>query len=287
MDIKTYFPKGILKDFVDSIVFISGRGGGTGIAFPRMNQTIIINMGDNFLVSAIYDKAPRINECRDTIWINGKQEIPFMLENKGVTGMYAIGVKLGMLPFFADLPAYTTNDLAVGAEHWTSKDIFDIREQLHDAGSIDEGFGLIERYFTRLLIKKDLAAFQKVRWLGKTMASSTVEEICRALGATRKKLRSEALIYFGGSVKNIQGIVRFNETLAGIAKNAHQTLSSVHQYYDQSHFINDFKARAGITPLQYRRLCRAFPQIKYTPNFLSMERETFLQFISSRPGYLA
>jgi AraC-like DNA-binding protein len=114
-----------------------------------------------------------------------------------------------------------------------------------------------------------------------------VDEICRTLGATRKKLRSEARFYFGGPVKNIQGIIRFNKTLADIAKNAQQTLSSVHQYYDQSHFINDFKARAGITPSQYRRLCQSYPQIQYTPNFLSMERETFLQFIFSRRDYLA
>lgn len=287
MDMQAYTPKGLLKDFVDGIVFITGRGGGTGVAFPRMHQVIIINMGDNFLVSPVYDKVPRINECRDTIWVNGKQDIPFMLENKGVTGMYAILIKLGMFPFFGHLPAYTTNDLAVGAEHWTSKDIFDLRHQLHEAASITEGFMLIEKYFTRLLIKGDLAGSEKVRWLDKAMRTTTVDEICRILGATRKKLRSEARFYFGGPVKNIQGIIRFNKTLADIAKNAQQTLSSVHQYYDQSHFINDFKARAGITPSQYRRLCQSYPQIQYTPNFLSMERETFLQFISSRRGYLA
>ena len=38
--------------------------------------------------------------------------------------------------------------------------------------------------------------------------------------------------------------------------------------------------RAGITPLQYRRLCQQFPAIRYTPNFLPLEQETFLQFIS-------
>jgi len=46
------------------------------------------------------------------------------------------------------------------------------------------------------------------------------------------------------------------------------------------------KARSGITPLQYKKLCLNHPAIKYTPNFISMQRETFLQFISPWPAYL-
>jgi len=280
MNIVSYFPKGILKDLVDSILFLSGPGAATGIAFQRMHQVIIINMGGNYTVSDIYAKDPVIKECTDTIWINGKQEIPFMLDNRGEAAMYAIGIKLGMLPFFADLPAIETNDITVGAEHWTSKAIFHLREQLMDCAEVRDGFLLIEAYLTRLLMKRDLAAVEKIRWLDKAIRNVTVEEICRSLGVTRKRLRSDAQYYFGGSVKNIQGIIRFNRTLADIAKNAHHTLSSVHEYYDQSHFINDFKARCGITPLQFKKLCLMHPAIKVTPNFISMQRETFLQFIS-------
>jgi predicted enzyme related to lactoylglutathione lyase len=36
-----------------------------------------------------------------------------------------------------------------------------------------------------------------------------------------------------------------------VQKILYQSLSAVHDYYDQAHFINDFKARAGITPLQW------------------------------------
>ena len=59
------------------------------------------------------------------------------------------------------------------------------------------------------------------------------------------------------------------------------TLSAIHPYFDQSHFIHDFKARTGITPLQYRRLCQHFPFIRHTPNFIALPQETFLQFISN------
>jgi AraC-like DNA-binding protein len=278
MKLEVYHPQGFLKNVVESITYLSGNG--TGVAFQRMYQVIIINLGTNFSVSPLYAAAPKTNEHTDTVWINGKQEAPLMIENHGITEMYVIGMRSGMLPYLADLPALETNDLAVGAEHWTSKEIFNLREQLLASTDIHAGFVLIEKYLTELLLQKDLSNLNKIQWLDKAMNTSTVGEICQSLGVSRKKLRSETQHYFGGSVKNIQGIIRFNETLASIAANDHHSLSSLHDYYDQSHFINDFKARCGITPLQYKKLCQQYPDIKYTPNFIPVQRETFLQFIS-------
>lgn len=278
MTLEVYHPKGYLQNVVDSITWLSG--GGTGIAFQRVYQTIIINMGSDFTVTDVYNGQSVRQDLHDTIWINGKQEKTFMLENTGITAMYVIGLKYGMLPWLADLPAIETNELSVGASHWAPPAIFDLREQLLECGDIHQGFALIEQYLTRLLLKKDLADHAKITWLSQAIHTSPVEEICRTLGVTRKKLRSETQHYFGDSVKNLQGILRFNHTLYNIAHAPHQTLSALHTYYDQSHFINDFKARAGITPLQYKRLCRLYPGIQHTPNFISMNRETFLQFCS-------
>jgi len=277
-----------LQEFVYSIHFISGKESGTGVAFPRMHQVIIINLGSHFSSSDIYSPVAPVRETSSAVWVNGKQDDPFLLGNTGVTAMYAIGLKLGMLPYFANLPAIETNNLALGAENWTSREIFDLQEQLLGCSNVTEGFLLIERYLLSFLKGRDFSDLQRVKWLGKSMYTQTVEELCRNLGMTRKRLRSEAQFYFGGSVKNIQGIIRLNRTLATIAaamtggtgNRAEASLSSLHEYFDQSHFIHDFKARTGITPLQYRRLCQQFPFIAKTPNFIALPRETFLQFIS-------
>jgi AraC-like DNA-binding protein len=280
MDFQVYYPQGMLKHFMGSIHYMSGSG--TGVAFQRLYQTIIINMDGPFRVSDIYNTIPGAREQLDTVWINGKQEIPFMLENPSMK-MYVLGIRTGMLPFLADIPAIATNELAVEAVHWTSQGIYQLREQLLECSTIHAGFVLIDDYFTRILAGKDHTDFSRISWLGKAIHSHTVEEICHSLGVTRKKLRSETQHYFGDSVKNLQGILRFNHHLSSIAHNMHRSLSSIHSYYDQAHFINDFKARCGITPLQYKQLCRQFPYIRHTPNFLPMEKETFLQFISPRP----
>lgn len=281
MNFQVYFPKGILKEFVDSIAYISGDIMGNGVAFPRMHQVIIINLGSNFNSSDVYDISKQGFEVSETVWINGKHDTPFMLGNKGSMAMYAIGLKLGMLPWFANLPTSETNDLAVGAENWTSREIFYLRQQLLECMDVNAGFLLIEKFLLNILRHRDLSDLEKIKWLGQSIHTNSVNDICRTLGVTRKRLRNEATHYFGSSVKSIQGVIRFNQTLARIANSPNSSLSSLHEYYDQSHFINDFKARAGITPLQYKRLCQQFPDIKYTPNFIPLKRETFLQFIST------
>lgn len=281
MTIQGYIPKGNLSEFVESIYYLSGDVIGTGIAFPRMHQVIIINLGSNFTTSEVYNIANKEEEVTGTIWINGAHETLFMLGNRGVAAMYAIGLKLGMVPYFANLPAHETNDQAVEAENWASHGIFRLREQLLACANVQKGFLLIEEYLLKVIRHRDLSNLEKIKWLSQSIYTNSVNDICRTLGVTRKKLSSEATHYFGSPVKSIQGLIRFNQTLTRIANSANSSLSSLHEYYDQSHFINDFKARTGITPLQYKRLCQQFPDIKYTPNFIPLKKETFLQFISA------
>jgi len=275
--ITTYTPKGSLKKLVGSIAHLNGLG--TGIALQRVYQTFIINLGDNFYTSHPYT-TEQPKEHLPVIWINGKHEQPIALENKGRMSMYVIGVLPGLLPFFSRAPVAATNDLALGAEHWAEPDIFTLRERLLTCATIQMGFQLIEDYLTARLEGVDLSPLPMISFINNALPVSTVEQLCRELGYTRKKLRATAIHHFGAPIKNMQGIIRFQQHLETIARQPNESLSSLHSFFDQAHFINDFKTRTGISPGQYRRLCQQYPAIRHTPNFIPLEKETFLQFIA-------
>lgn len=280
MDIQVYIPRGPLKDFIVSIHYLSGSGIGTGVALQRLNQVIIFNLGTDFTATDIHTGLARQEARTGSVWVNGKQETPFMLGNAGVTAMYAVTLQVGMLPYFAGMPALETNELAVGVEHWKATGIKEVHGRLMEQQDIQQGFRYIEACLMAHLRGADLSNLDRVRWLGQALYRASVAEIGGTLGMSRKRLREEALYRFGGSIKGLQGIIRFNRTLASIAGDSTQPLSRLHDYYDQSHFISDFKARSQMTPLQYRRLCARFPYIRHTPNFMAMTRETFLQFLA-------
>lgn len=252
---------------------------GTGVAFPRTNQTLIINIGSNYHTSALYTKKSALHELNETIWINGRQDHYFMLGNEGQAEMYAIGIKLGMLPYLIHMPASETNNLAISAKHCFPKEIFDLRDQLAACHDRIIAFKKIERFLWSCILTQDLSEIKKIDWIQKSIHTYSVEKICHSLGYTRKRLLKESNFYIGDSIKASQGILRLNQTLKKIASGVSDKLNDMHEYYDQAHFINDFKQRTGLTPSQYKKLCTQFPMIKYTPNFLPLSKETFLQFI--------
>jgi hypothetical protein len=76
MNIAFHTPGGPLKDFVEYIGFLSGNVIGNGVAFPRSNQVIIINIGDHFSISDVYLPGSAKTEVGHIVWINGKQGLP-------------------------------------------------------------------------------------------------------------------------------------------------------------------------------------------------------------------
>jgi AraC-like DNA-binding protein len=270
----SYAPAGRLRNFVNGIVYIEGNG--SGLALQRVYQNILINLGDNFFSGSPYTDAPIEN--KSLVWINGRQVSPFILENPGVTRFYVIAVKPGMLSFFCTLPVNETNDKALSFEHWTTTDMLSLRTHLLHV-THEEGFAAIEKHFTAMIADiHDPALFGHIQVISKMLPDHTVDEMCSRLQCSRKKLWTDVKKYFGASVKEMQGIIRFDQHLAAIAHHADKPLSQIHNFYDQAHFINDFKQRTGMTPKNYKALCLAFPSARHNPNFIPLTKETFLQF---------
>lgn len=266
-----------LRHFVNGIVYIEGNG--SGLAFQRVYQNILINLGDNFFSGNPYINAT--TENKSLVWINGRQLSPFFLENPGTSRFYVIAVKPGMLSFFCTLPVNETNDKALSFEHWTTTDMLSLRTRLLNV-TPEEGFTAIEEHFTALIAHIiNPALLDYIQVISKMLPHHTVEEMCSELQCTRKRLWTDVKKYFGASVKEMQGIIRFDQHLAAIAHYADKPLSQIHNFYDQAHFINDFKQRTGMTPKNYKALCLAFPSARHNPNFIPLTKETFLQFCGS------
>lgn len=72
-------------------------------------------------------------------------------------------------------------------------------------------------------------------------------------GLSQRQLRRHFDFYIGASPKQLSNVVRFQHILAmqpTIAALRHHKLFYDAGYYDQAHFIKEFKAMYGLTPLQ-------------------------------------
>jgi len=273
--LKTYVPQGPLKAFVTAILYLEDLG--TGLALQRVYQNIIINTGDPFFTSDPFRNAPPV-ENKSTVWINGKHQAPFYLGNMGRPSFYIIAVKPGLLRHFISVQVSDTNDKTLPAGVWAQPSIQALRDTLLQSGDVASNFVHIENYFTDQVRGADTSQLGPVGYISEALPAMPAGDIARKMGYTRKRLWAMVTEHFGSPVKEMQGIIRFDRHLAAMAEHTGDRLGDIHTFYDQAHFINDFKRRTGLTPKQYRLLCMRYPEIRHHPNFLPVPKETFLQF---------
>jgi AraC-like DNA-binding protein len=82
--------------------------------------------------------------------------------------------------------------------------------------------------------------------------STSIEQLAKEYGFSKRNLERHFQTYIGISPKKFAMLVRFQKILQGIKQGAHwQVLAERLDFYDQAHFINEFKQFAGLTPVQF------------------------------------
>ena len=82
-------------------------------------------------------------------------------------------------------------------------------------------------------------------------------QLAKNLGVSNKQLERKFAALIGKSPKKFIKIVRFQSVLDSAKKMNEEKLSNLaydNGYFDQAHFINDFKAYTGYTPKEFFRL---------------------------------
>ena len=87
---------------------------------------------------------------------------------------------------------------------------------------------------------------------------SSMEKLCEELGVRARQCQRLFLKHYGLSPKMMLSTLRFQYCLQILTSNAGEGNQDdpMLQYYDQSHFIKDFKKQIGFTPLEYLERCR-------------------------------
>jgi AraC-like DNA-binding protein len=170
--------------------------------------------------------------------------------------MLGVRFKPGGISAFTKLPVSDLLNQVIPAEDvlGTSLKVWEdmLREKKNDAGRIY----LLEELMMQ--IAKDTTA----EWTSVISAvecirkndSNSVRDLCNESGSYYKKLERSFLKHVGYTPKNYCRIVRFNRAVRQVHVDK-QLLTSVCYdcgYYDQSHFIKDFRQFTGTTPKHFR-----------------------------------
>lgn len=273
MIFKKHIPKTPLDNYVDSICYIEGNNKGTGL--PKIAMSLVFNLEDNFKLFTDKNFDNHIDYKRH--WVAGLQTKPTNVESYGTSKMLVIQFKaLGAFIFLNDPLHYYTNNY-VTLDNIFNNEADETWEQLQEADSLTEQFLIIENFLYRKLLTNKFPNQKLISTVEILLSKSnpiSINQICNKLKISRKHLNHLSKEFAGVSPKTLSSLNRLQNTLKTISGSPTEKLTNVAyelEYFDQAHFINDFKKFTDLTPNEYANLVEKTQSLKIAPHFIPFQ----------------
>jgi AraC-like DNA-binding protein len=155
---------------------------------------------------------------------------------------------------FFDFPVNLISGNSFSLEELTSKQITsDLEEKISLALNNQERIQLIEQFFlSRLQIgKTDKMIEEAVKRISYSSGNIRITELAEALCISQRQFEKRFLRMVGTSPKKFSSLVRLKNVLDQKSFISFTGLALDSGYFDQAHFIKDFKSYLGIAPEQF------------------------------------
>ena len=127
-------------------------------------------------------------------------------------------------------------------------------ETVFEVADFQERGALIEDFLRRMLIDAHTTFLEEcLYFIHRSYGTITLKDLAARLQCSEKKIVRAFLYSFDLTPKDYMRIVRFRKALCGMNGNHTGSLTSIgyeSDYFDQSHFIKDFRFFTGKTPKQ-------------------------------------
>lgn len=206
----------------------------------------------------IYDNftLKEIQSCQN-VWFSGFRTEPITIPSGRESEMLIVQFRKGRtMPFLCE-PMHHLTNYVVDAELVLKADILNIRYALLEAATPAKKFKLLEDHLLKCYLSKlnenpfvDFA-------IAKIMASPdqmSIKTIAQKSGYSQKHLIKMFREAVGVTPKAFLKVIRFQKTIHQIESNIHVNWAAIADdcgFFDQSHFIADFKLYSGFTPTEY------------------------------------
>jgi len=196
----------------------------------------------------------------DNVALYGHQNNFYDMELTGELSVFSIVFQpQGLMPFFK-FPLHEICNQNVPLQHIICRQtVRDLEEKMGNASEFHQRVNIVETYLLNLL-KTDFADFEFrrinhiVELIRQTYGNININKMASEACLCRRQFERIFVEHVGISPKQYLKIIRFQYALFQKQQNGNLDmieLSYRSGYFDQSHFINDFKSLCGLTPKQY------------------------------------
>lgn len=221
--------------------------------FPDACTEMIFHFGDLFRKYT----SETNSELQPRCFIHGQLKKYMEVESSGRVGIFSVRFKPAGLCRFINRDISTLNDKVVPLKDLWGTDAIIFEQKILEAENhlqrikLTEEF-LISKFYGDVSLHMLLA--DCVSKVILSNGSISIESLCHEFNISKRQLERLFMSGVGLSPKFMSRIIRFNHALQLIENNSGLNFTSVAfdgGFYDQAHFIKDFRELTGLNPKQY------------------------------------
>jgi len=256
MDYKTFLPGSLLSPFVKCFWSLEAPPSPSvekQIIVPDGCMEMIIHYGDPYIQFLTNEKT--IVQPRSFVF--GQITSPLVIAPTGSSGIVATRfLPDGFVPFSSFATNAMTNR-AVPLQELFGTEGTKLEKNVVAAVTTEERITIMEYFLTRRLSTAESTntlAKETFNLLMHSKGQISVEALVTRLNTSPRQLERKLSSVIGLSPKQLSKIIRLQSTLKLMEKQQFTSLTELaHEcgYFDQAHFIKDFKEFTGVSPKQF------------------------------------
>ncbi len=251
-------PSEFLKKYVKHYCFMESdifEDNVTERVIPTENVQLMFHYKNPFVVCL--PDGSIVNQPRSII--SGLSNSFSDVSTYGEAGVVFVTFRAGGACFFFDFPLSEIENRSVDLSDIFCKQIAEVEEMLYLHDSIVERIRIIEafllRRFTPLSSFDSLIIEKGVEIIKDLKGQVSAQSLSSCLYVSPKSLERKFSRFLGKTPKQVIKLLRFQQAVKDLSSSMSLNLTEyayLNGYFDQAHFIKDFKALSGFTPKEFR-----------------------------------
>lgn len=190
--------------------------------------------------------------------ITGISDAFKLFKNRHNTGSILVYFTETGFAHFATPPANELFNLSISLDHIFEKNLIaEVEEKLSLPQTDTERIIIVEQFFLSQLKEKEMdkLVIEAVKLIYQSRGTIRIKELGKRLFISQSPLEKRFRRTVGVSPKKFASIIRFNTVLDAMC--GEKSLADIcyeNQFFDQAHFIKDFKQYTGETPDGFRSI---------------------------------
>lgn len=265
MNYEYIYPSKILQPFIKYYWTLENNKKSYNIGPQRIFPTGFIEV--IFYYGDPYFKISKNNfkELQPKSQINGHTTGYYDVLPAGRIGLLSAVLHPNAARLFFDLPITELTNQSVNITDLKGDEINALEEKLQSATNNKERVRTVEKYFFKQLIEKKLYDFKKINncinKINLKKGIISIQELANESFLSQKQFNRKFSEFVGLNPKQFLRIIRFQHAIFSYQNDSSVNFTELAYacgYYDQPHFIHEFKAFTGFTPTELFKSCQPY-----------------------------